>query len=118
MIADTTFSPMIAMLMSEKIKTLTATIYAHLVKTMDEERLLGERYGKQHTTLRALEPRRYTVDPIVMYAHKAQRTDKPKRHAHESDQLLVDISKQLPNPNIRDPVSSKQNRYQIRRYTS
>lgn len=115
MIADITFSPMIAMPMSEKIKTLTATIYAHLVKTMNEERLLCERYGKQHTTLRALEPRLYTLDPIVMYAYKTQRTDKPKRHAYESDQLLVDISKQLPDRNTRDPVSSKQDRYQIRR---
>ena len=95
MTAETAFSLMGAMLMSEKIKAWTPNIYPHLVKTMDRHYSAGgiasdaQRYldrGIKTDITTAAE----TTAPM---ASQPTHSDKPR--SLESDKILADVQLQL-----------------------
>lgn len=95
MTADTAFSLMGAMLMSERIKAWAPNIYPHLVKTMDRhysaggiasdaQRFLGRGIKTDMTT---------STETTALIA--SQPANSGKLHSLESDRILDDVKRQL-----------------------
>ena len=95
MTAETAFSLMGAMLMSEKIKAWTPNIYPHLVKTMDRHYSAGGiASDAQHYLDRGIKTDITTAaETTALMASQPTHSDKPR--SLESDKILADVQLQL-----------------------
>ena len=95
MTAETAFSLMGAMLMSEKIKAWTPNIYPHLVKTMDRHySAVGIASDAQRYLDRGIKTDITTAaETTALMASQPTHSDKPR--SLESDKILADVQLQL-----------------------
>lgn len=103
--ADTVFSLMGAMLMSEKVKAWTPSLYPHIVKTMDKHYTAG---GIASDVQRYIDCGVKTDDeindsPIAYYANRPQRSDQRTRRTEHN------VNRQTLRPQARKDTTTPRN---------